>query len=213
MGLGRKQLDGILDFVGFGREDEKNLEYIRSVITDDLEMIVERFYAHISRFESLRPFIEEERAMSRLRQTLRRYILTLGKDTRDLRYAEERLRIGHVHEHIGLGLRWYLGMYPLLFEAITSSLATRSKNTKPGRMRQLLVSLQRAITLDTVLVAETFYHATTRRLEDTLEQEHVSQENVSKEHVGQEQLYREARHRTMPSDADRPEDRSAPMSS
>jgi diguanylate cyclase (GGDEF)-like protein len=169
-----RKIDELLTYVGFGSADEKNLQLIHTVIPDTLESIIERFYGHIACFEHLQHFIGDEATVNRLKQSLRKYILTLGTNVRDLAYVEDRLRIGHAHERIGLRLKWYLGVYPLLFESIAAALTQKDLGGK--KLPKLLCSLQKALVVDSVLVAETYHLSSTRRLEEAVEQERDSRE-------------------------------------
>jgi len=174
-------LEEVRAYVAFRPEDADNLEQVRRLIAKDLNAIIARFYAHVSSFESVRPFLEEEPAMRHLRWTLRSYILTLGKDTEKLEYAEHRLRIGLSHERIGLSLKWYLGVYASLFEAIATSLVSALAPDPDRRLPGLLISLQKALTLDSVLVAQTYHSASTHRLEEVVEGCKTSQEQLRRE--------------------------------
>ncbi len=167
------------DYVGFGPGDENNLAQVRRLIVPHLDTIIATFYGHISRFENLRSFLEDTQTEQRLHQSLHSYILTLGKDTSEAGYVEQRLRIGRAHERIGLSLTWYLGMYPLLFECIANALAASADLDR--RLPELLISLQKAITLDSVLTVEAYHDASIQRLAEVVEEQKESQARLYRE--------------------------------
>lgn len=174
-----ERLKELCAYLSFGPKDEHNLERIRQLIVEHLDGIIERFYTHIIGFENLRPFLDDRATRRRIKKTLREYILTLGKHARTLEYAQQRLRMGMAHERIGLNLNWFLGVYPVLFESITSVVA--SSPDVDRELPRLLASLQKAITLDSVLAAEAYHHASTRRLEEIVADQRVSQERLHRE--------------------------------
>jgi diguanylate cyclase (GGDEF)-like protein len=67
----------------------------------------------------------------------------------------------------------------VLFESITSVLASSPEVDR--ELPSLLASLHKAITLDSALAAEAYHHASTRRLEEIVEDQKASQERLSRE--------------------------------
>jgi two-component system cell cycle response regulator len=154
-------------FLLFTREDEENLIEIHRLIDSDVDIIINDFYAHLRKFEELDPFLLDAATLERLKQTQRQYVLTLGRNGDHPRYFEDRLRIGVAYERIGLPQKWYLGAHAVLFELIGWKLARRHTG---GQMKffSFMKTLQKVLTLDAILAVETYYRATTERLEHIL---------------------------------------------
>ena len=80
------------------------LEQIRQSFSDS-------FYNHLLSFEPLRKLLPDEATINRLKQTQSAYFgeLTAGEYGAD--YIKNRLRVGIVHQRIGLEPKWYVGAY------------------------------------------------------------------------------------------------------
>jgi diguanylate cyclase (GGDEF)-like protein len=98
---------------------------------------------------------------------MKQYLLQLGRDFHDPAYFEERLRIGAIHERIGLDFKWYMGAYHRLFDLISRRLQ-KLPSSDASRQRELLNSLMKIFTLDSTLAIETYHQSTIERLETIL---------------------------------------------
>lgn len=163
----RQEIETRRAFLGFTALDEENLERIRSVVEGEADSLVEDFYAHLLGFAELNRFLSDKPTLDRLKGTLKQYLLNLGRGSDSDAYFEERLRIGLAHERVGLKQKWYLGAYAKLFDAIAPRLAGRY-GQEPERLSSLLITLQKTLTLDSILAVETYYNVMIRRLEDAL---------------------------------------------
>lgn len=162
-----EELTTRLAFLSFSREDEANLQDISSLLQSDLDQIIDEFYRHLHQFEELREILSDPALLTRLKQAQRDYLLSFGSVASTVAYAERRLRIGLVHERIGLAQKWYLGAYRLLFELITCRLAERYA-ADGHRLASLVLTLNKVLRLDEIFVVEAYYHMTTQRLEKSL---------------------------------------------
>jgi len=162
-----EELQTRLAFLSFGEQDERNLVEIRDVISSCVEEIIGEFYDHLLQFEELRRILSDPKLVERLKESQRRYLLSLGQSADCVEYAEGRLRIGFTHERVGLKQKWYLGAYHKLFGLILQRLAVRYSGDA-SRLSSLVLTLNKIVTLDEIFVVETYYHATMQRLEDSL---------------------------------------------
>ena len=162
-----EELQARLAFLSFGEQDGRNLVEIREVIASHVDEIIGEFYDHLLQFEELRDILSDPALVERLKVSQRQYLLSLGLSADCVEYAEGRLRIGFTHERVGLKQKWYLGAYHKLFELILQRLAVRYPGDA-SRLSSLALTLNKIITLDEIFVVETYYNATTQRLEDSL---------------------------------------------
>ena len=177
-----------LDFLKLTEHDQANLAAIGRVIRDQVDSIIEEFYTHLSQYQELATFLSDPQTLERLKNTQRDYLLTLGQGIDTLEYCEDRLRIGFTHERVGLHQKWSLGAFSILFRMIAQHLTIRyadEQNIVPA----LLITLQKILTFDEQLVVETYYAATTQRLEGLLQQvadaQHQLQETSRLDHLTQ----------------------------
>jgi diguanylate cyclase (GGDEF)-like protein len=162
-------------FLGFTPADEEHLGRIHDIIRVHVDSIIAEFYAHLMQFRELAMYLAEPQQLARLQQTQRQYLLSLGRDADRPAYFEDRLRIGMTHERVGLQQRWYLGAYVKLFELIQHRL-TAHLAAQPDLLVGALAALHKIFTLDALLAVETYYQATTQRLQQTLDQLTQAQE-------------------------------------
>lgn len=162
-----EELQNRLAFLSFGTQDWQNLVEIHDVISSHVDEIIGEFYDHLLQFEELQGILSDPKLVERLKGSQRQYLLSLGRLGDDVEYAEGRLRIGLTHERVGLKQKWYLGAYHKLFELILQRLVVRY-SADAGRLSSLVLTLNKAITLDEIFVVETYYHATMQRQKDSL---------------------------------------------
>ena len=178
-----EELQTRLAFLSFGAQDKRNLVEIHDVISSRLDELVGEFYDHLLQFEELREILSDPALVERLKESQRRYLLSLGQLGDDFEYAEGRLRIGLTHERVGLKQKWYLGAYHKLFELILKELTARCSGNA-HQLSSLVLTLNKILRLDEIFVVETYYHATMQRLEASLCQlkdAHRQLENISRQ--------------------------------
>lgn len=152
-------------FLAFTDEDEKNLEIISTHIAGHVEAITSDFYDHLLEFADLSErFLHNSSILERLRETQKKYLLTLGREADQPEYFEERLRIGFVHENMKLEQKWYLGGYAKFFDSISRGLAGGG-TLGPERLRSVLATLFRLMLMDAILAVESYTFAGTERIE------------------------------------------------
>lgn len=169
MRIDEEEIHARRDFLQFSAGDRRHLDDIHQVIEEDVEGIIAAFYERLLRLKPIADFLADPQMRAHLQETQRRYLLTLGQQSDELDYFEDRLRIGVTHERVGLEQKWYLGAYSILFGIIARQLARRHEN-QPERLAEQLVTLQKIFTVDATLAVETYYHSTMCRLEDSLRQ-------------------------------------------
>lgn len=177
MRIDEQEVHARRDFLAFSDSDRQHLDDIHQAIAENASGIIDEFYACLLRFQPIVEFLADPHLRSRLKETQRRYLLTLGQDSDRLNYFEDRLRIGVAHERVGLEQKWYLGAYSILFGIIAQRLARRHAG-QPDTLVECLVTLQKIFTLDAILAVETYYHATTSRLEGLLQQLNETQKSL-----------------------------------
>lgn len=158
-----------LAFLSFTREDEENLREIAAIFRADVDLVIDEFYRHLHQFEELRAILSDSALLARLKESQRAYLLSFESASFGVEYAERRLRIGLVHEQIGLAQKWYLGAYRLLSELVSRRLTERYA-TDGRRLAALILTLNKILRLDEIFVVEAYYHMSTQRLEQSIKE-------------------------------------------
>ncbi len=157
-----------LDLAGLSDDDlplARDLQ--RLIVEPNVEPVVEEFYRFLFSQETTHKFLESADRINRLQKTQTQYLLTLGNDFAAQSYFEDRLRIGQVHERIGLPLSLYQCAYRWL-ENRFALLISRCPGLEDDAREALLGFLLRIITLDSSLATETYFFERVGELEGKL---------------------------------------------
>ncbi|MFN7985399.1 MAG: protoglobin domain-containing protein [Vicinamibacterales bacterium] len=95
------------DYLGLSDEDIIHLRSLRAFIQQRSEHVVSEFYAHVATVPALAALVPESVA-ARLHKLVVDYWTEMVDGGFDRPYAASRMRIGVVHEQIGLTIDWYL---------------------------------------------------------------------------------------------------------
>ena len=139
-------------FSGFTDEDAALLAELRPVFEREADGIVERFYDNLQRIAELRPLLADPATVRRLKAAQRHYLVSLAAGSYDAAYAETRLRIGQVHDRIGLEPQWFIGSYGLHVELLLPHLyghfagdAAKAVRASGALIKLLLLDVQVAL--------------------------------------------------------------------
>jgi len=143
-------------FGRFGSEDAALLAELRPVFEKHADAVVESFYDHLLRFAPLRSLLAGAGTIDRLKERQRRYLLSLVSGTYDASYVSDRLRIGEIHDRIGLDPEWYLGAYGLYLDLLLP-LIDEGFAEDPARGVRAQAALSKLFMLDVQLVLDAYY--------------------------------------------------------
>lgn len=100
-------------------EDLAIIKQLQSFSKDLTVEMVEKFYESISQSSELIQIINNHSAIERLKVTLTRHISEMFNCQINDEYVQQRIRIAHVHVHIGLQSKWYINS----FQSLTTTFA------------------------------------------------------------------------------------------
>jgi len=86
----------------------ESLVSMKDIVRDNIDDIVERFYARIIPFDEMDRVIGDAETLHRLRNYQRQYILSLFDGEYNEDYVHSRLRVGVVHKRIGVEPKYYV---------------------------------------------------------------------------------------------------------
>jgi rsbT co-antagonist protein RsbR len=142
-------------YLEFGPEDEDRLASINEIASTYAEPVIEAFYEHLMKFADTQVFFRDSKTLERVKRLQVEYFLRLTQGNYDAGYVEERLKIGAVHEHIGLDVKYYLGSYNLYLREVLARLVAAF----PGdahRAVDVYLSLIKLVFLDIGLAIDTY---------------------------------------------------------
>jgi rsbT co-antagonist protein RsbR len=159
--------DQRMGFLHLARADFKLLAGLRKDIEQQVPVIVAEFYDELLKFSEPRRQFADRKKMERVQAAQRVYLLSLFAGEPDDAYIEQRLKIGEIHERIGVPLKWYIGSMGWFFERIVAALPAA------GRTAEATVALNKVMNLDLQLALESYASLSSRlkamdqRIKDT----------------------------------------------
>lgn len=140
------------------------------VIRPNTDAIVDRLYDAFDRIEDFSRVVDEHSSAEQIRESQKRYLQGLGIDFKRREYFEDRLRIGSVHQGIGVSQSLYQCTFQtlqiLLIEYIPQ--AIREDEAAFAEMLQFILKIT---ALDMSLAVESYCSARVSRLKESLESE------------------------------------------
>ena len=144
-------------FFAIGPDDLQRLASLKPVANATIDAVVAQFYEHLMAYDETRSFLSDADMVRRLKTTQTRYFLSLFDGTIDLDYVENRLRIGSVHERIGVPPRWYLGAYSRYLRIVHEAL--QANVTDPEHIAKGYASLEKLMHFDVALAMDAYVAA------------------------------------------------------
>jgi signal transduction histidine kinase len=149
----------------FGRltdEDARLLAELRPSFEREADRCVDEFYDHLLTTPALEPFLSDAATVKRLKAAQKRYLLGLTGGVYDEEYVRSRLRIGQVHERIGLEPQWYLGSYGLYMDLLLPVVSAHFGNDA-GKALHAGSALSKLLLLDMQLALDAYYETRHRK--------------------------------------------------
>jgi len=145
-------------FLEFRDEDADHLASLRDMARKYTNPVIDEFYGHLLSFEETRTFFRDPKVLERVKGQQKAYFLGLTEGDYGTNYVADRLRVGTVHEHIGLAPRWYLGMYAFYLRAIAGRLM-EAFASDPGKAMKLFLAMVKLAFFDMTLTINTYIYA------------------------------------------------------
>src|SRR5512135_3223116 len=160
MGITAEEIAARKEFLELGASDADLLreihQHVAAMHIDD--SFADLFYHHLLAFPELRRFIPDEATLDKLKTVQSQYFRRLTAGEYDESYILDRLRVGRVHQRIGLEPRWYTGAYRKYLSFLLSILHELAE----GDGEKLLAyydALLKVVFFDMELALDTYFHA------------------------------------------------------
>ncbi len=113
MGITPEEIELRKQFLELGESDVALLCEIHGRIghTHFDDVFTDLFYQHLRSFPELQKFLPDDATVAKLRTLQSQYFRRLTAGEYGEEYVLDRLRVGHVHQRIGLKPKWYTGAY------------------------------------------------------------------------------------------------------
>jgi rsbT co-antagonist protein RsbR len=171
MNISDQELERRKQYLQFGPEDEERLRRLASVSENYAQEVIEAFYRHLLSFDEMKAFFTDSDQLARVKAGQKAYFLRLTQGNYDCDYAEERLRIGAMHEQIGLPVKFYLSMYNFYLRQVWHHIF-EVDHSRPNEAVETFFSLMKLTFLDISLAIDTYLDSRERTIK-ALQQEAI----------------------------------------
>lgn len=156
----------LLDLEARDHETARRLQ--DTVIVPRLELIIAAFYDRLLELSQFQEIMARGFDINALRHTQSDYLRTLGMQFDSAAYFHQRLRVGLVHDRVGVPLSLYQCVYRLLQQLLIDHV--RAAVSDPKEQRVLSDFVLKITTLDMSLAVEAYHGVRMTSLEQSLEQ-------------------------------------------
>lgn len=151
-------------FLEFTDEDVAVLEGVNELATRYAGTMIDDFYRHLLAFEDTRAFFSDPVLLEHVQEMQKAYFMRLTQGNYDQEYVANRVRIGVIHERIGLPVKSYFGMYCFYLRAVLARLRREYADT-PERAFTVFNSLMKLTFFDMGLAIDTYVESRERTIQ------------------------------------------------
>jgi signal transduction histidine kinase len=152
-------------YLQISSEDERRIAKAHRTLEKHADEMIEGFYRYLFTHEHTRKILQSPGLVDRLKKIQRDYFARLTRGRYDRDYFEDRLRIGHAHERIGLTPEWYLGAYNK-YLIIVGGVLSREMGRDYQGFFETFLSVIKVIYLDMGLAMDAYIFAGQARLKE-----------------------------------------------
>lgn len=151
-------------FLEFTERDVAVLEAANDRAMRYAESMIDDFYEHLMAFEETRAFFADPDLLRHVKEMQKAYFMRLTQGHYDQEYVANRIRIGQVHEHVGLPVKSYFGMYCFYLRAVLGRLRQEYSET-PEQALTVFNSLIKLTFFDMGLAIDTYIESRERTIQ------------------------------------------------
>ena len=159
MGITAADLRARKEFIDFNDQDVRILRELQPLVREHSDAIADGFYHNIQRYDELLSIIKDAgSSIERLKSAQKTYLIELFSGDYGEAYVEQRLRIGVIHNKIGLTPRWYLGSYSVYMQLLMPLLYKKFRFS-PNKLIKAIEAINKILTFDAQLAIDTYINA------------------------------------------------------
>ena len=140
------------------------------IVVPNVDTIVDRFYESLLRIEEFNRIVDGSSTSARLRESQKHYLLGLGIEFNKREYFEERLRVGSVHQRVGVPQSVYQSTFQRLQSLLIEYIPPAIRDDGPA-FAELLKFILKITALDMSLAVESYCSSRVSDLAKSLESE------------------------------------------
>ncbi|HJW57567.1 MAG TPA: EAL domain-containing protein [Burkholderiaceae bacterium] len=156
IGLNQDEIEQRKAFLEFTDADVALLRQIHQELSQQHHVLADAFYSHLLTFPPLKKLLHNDEIVARLKQSHNIYFSQLTSGEYGPDYVHHRVRVGEVHQRIGLEPKWYIGAYRKYLSELTPSLWPILKED-PKLFLQIHDALLKIVFLDLGLTLDAYF--------------------------------------------------------
>ncbi len=122
------------------------------------DQLMDAFYSHLLAFPETSEYLKNPDTLNNLKDKQWQYLAALTEGKYDWEYVKNRLRVGIVHQKIGLEPKWYIGAYNNYLCTVIEQIHLKLEYDE-DQVIDVIKALLKIIFLDIGLVLDTYFHA------------------------------------------------------
>ncbi|MGH3141226.1 MAG: protoglobin domain-containing protein, partial [Gaiellales bacterium] len=150
-------------FLEFDDDDVRRLEGMYDLTQEYVDSVIEAFYDHLLSFQETAAFFRDPRVLEYVKSRQKQYFIRLTQGDYEQEYVEDRLKLGSIHEQIGLPVRSFLGMYAFYLRQIAARLLDEYAD-RPEQAFEAFHSLTKLLFFDIGLAVDTYIYQRERTI-------------------------------------------------
>lgn len=166
MSISEQQLSVFKDrlrFLDMNEDVRKDLRDLEPIIQEDLGKVLSVFYDLIGQWPEINKLFKDQSQKDHAKGAQQRHWATIVSGNFDQAYLQSVLRIGDVHNKIGLEPRWYIGGYAVLMCGVVECIMQKNLNAKKmkpeniDKCKRQIQAFLRASLLDMDMAISTYF--------------------------------------------------------
>ena len=133
-------------------EDLADAKALQPLIVEEIDRVVDSFYANVGQEPALTKIIEDNSTVDRLRKTMRRHLIEMFSGEVDEKFIEQRGTVARVHVRIGLQPKWYLCAFEDLqltfFDILDRKIARKDEYVRAVKVVTKIISFEQQLVLE-----------------------------------------------------------------
>lgn len=160
------------DFLNFSKDDEEFLKKMHPLSIEYTDEFIDKLYEHLLSFADAKRFFHDEKILNHVKLAQKSYFLDLTSGDYGEKYFNSRIKVGVVHQRIGLPPRLYMNTYSYYLQLIIPKIYSYP-DFDPETANNVFMAFYKMIHLDQELALSAYIHATeeviSRQAEEIME--------------------------------------------
>ena len=152
--ISKNNIEFSLEFSDIDGKDIENISIVKNLMIKNSYLIADKFYNHLLKFEVIKKIIlKEPSLLSKLKQSLSKYIKEFFSTNYDEDYFFSRLQIGFTHFNNGISLDIYIKSYAYLLSLFMEIIKKEMPELRidDDTLLNVIDSIQKIMTIDVTL--------------------------------------------------------------